>query len=86
MSLITGKKNSILDVTGLRVRHAHDETVKTGVTVLLPDAPVTCAVDVRGGGPGTRETDTLQDGGLIDQVHAIVCRAVRFTDWRRRTA
>jgi len=38
----------------------------------LPSAPAVCAVDVRGGGPGTRETDTLQDGGLIDQVHAIV--------------
>ena len=41
------------------------------MTVILPDAPATCAVDVRGGGPGTRETDTLSDGGLIDQVHAI---------------
>ena len=72
MSLETGSKNSILDIPSLRVGHAQDPAVKTGVTVLLPDAPVTCAVDVRGGGPGTRETDTLQDGGLIDQVHAIV--------------
>ena len=72
MSLETGSKNSILDIPSLRVGHAQDTAVKTGVTVLLPDAPVTCAVDVRGGGPGTRETDTLQDGGLIDQVHAIV--------------
>ena len=64
-------KNTILDVGGLRVGQAHDADVKTGVTVILPDAPATCAVDVRGGGPGTRETDTLSDGGLIDQVHAI---------------
>lgn len=64
-------KNTILDVGGLRIGQAHDAKVKTGVTVILPDAPVTCAVDVRGGGPGTRETDTLSDGGLIDQVHAI---------------
>ncbi len=64
--------SSILDVGGLTIGNARDEKVKTGVTVIFPDAPATCAVDVRGGGPGTRETDTLQDGGLIDQVHAIV--------------
>jgi len=63
--------NTILDVGGLRVGQAHDANVKTGVTVILPNAPATCAVDVRGGGPGTRETDTLNDGGLIEQVHAI---------------
>ena len=63
--------NTILDVGGLRIGQSHDAHVKTGVTVILPDAPATCAVDVRGGGPGTRETDTLSDGGLIDQVHAI---------------
>lgn len=64
-------KNTILDVGGLRIGQAHDAAVKTGVTVILPKAPATCAVDVRGGGPGTRETDTLADGGLIEQVHAI---------------
>lgn len=65
-------KNSILDVGGLKVGQAHDAKVKTGVTVILPDAPATCAVDVRGGGPGTREIMALQDGGLIEQVHALV--------------
>lgn len=65
-------QNSIIDVGGLRVGQAHDSSAKTGVTVILPDEAVTCAVDVRGGGPGTRETDTLNDGGLIDKVHAIV--------------
>lgn len=68
----TGLTNTILDVGGLKIGQAHDVTVKTGVTVILPDAPATCAVDVRGGGPGTREISALQDGGLIDQVHAIV--------------
>ena len=46
--------------------------IKTGVTVIKPDNPATCSVDVRGGGPGTREIAALQDGGLIEQVHAIV--------------
>ena len=57
---------------GYRIGHAHDAQVKTGVTVVLPDAPAVAAVDVRGGGPGTREISALQDGGLIEQVHAIV--------------
>lgn len=70
--IITGPKNSILDVGGLKIGQAHDMRIKTGVTVIIPDAPATCSVDIRGGGPGTRETPTLQDGGLIDKIHAIV--------------
>ena len=65
-------KNTIIDVGGLRVGQAHDATVRTGVTVILPDQASICAVDIRGGGSGTRETDTLNDGGLIDRAHAIV--------------
>lgn len=59
-------------LSGYRIGQAHNAQVKTGVTVLLPDAPATAAVDVRGGGPGTREISALQDGGLIEQVHAVV--------------
>lgn len=72
MGIITGPANSIIDVGGLKVGQAHDDKVKTGVTVICPDAPAKCAVDVRGGGPGTREVAALQDGGLIDSVHAVV--------------
>lgn len=56
----------------MKIGHADDDRVKTGVTVILPDEPALCGVDVRGGGPGTRETDTLALGGLVDRVHAIV--------------
>ena len=56
---------------GVKIGHAADARVKTGVTVIMPDAPAICAVDVRGGGPGTRETAALQDGGLIERVHAV---------------
>lgn len=59
-------------LSGYRIGQAHDANVKTGVTVILPDAPATASVDVRGGGPGTREISALQDGGLIEQVHAVV--------------
>jgi len=65
-------KNQLTDIAGLIVGNAHDVDVKTGVTVILPDAPVLCAVDVRGGGPGTRETDALSADGSVTHAHAIV--------------
>jgi len=65
-------KQTELNMAGVKIGHAHDAAVKTGVTVILPDMPGRCAVDVRGGGPGTREIMALQDGGLIEQVHAVV--------------
>lgn len=65
-------QNLITDIAGLRVGHAHDERVASGVTVLLPDRPVVAAVDVRGGAPGTRETDALGLAGIVDEVHGLV--------------
>lgn len=64
--------SSSLSIAGVKVGQAHNAEVKTGVTVILPERPATCAADVRGGGPGTREVMTLQDGGLIEKVHAVV--------------
>jgi L-aminopeptidase/D-esterase-like protein len=64
--------NLITDVAGLRVGQATDARVRTGVTVLLPDDRAVCAVDVRGGGPGTRETDALGADTLVDAVDAVV--------------
>lgn len=65
-------KNLITDIGGIKVGQAHDEDVKTGVTVILPDKAALCAVDVRGGGPGTRETDLLGGDSMVERVHAIV--------------
>ncbi|WP_310497268.1 P1 family peptidase [Sandarakinorhabdus sp.] len=59
------------DVPGLRLGHAHDARARTGVTVIVPDAPVVMAVDVRGGGPGTRETDALDPANLVERVHGL---------------
>lgn len=68
-----GPRNSITDVPGLKVGQAHDERVRTGVTVVLPDERAVCAVDVRGGGPGTRETDALAPENLIGaSIDAVV--------------
>jgi L-aminopeptidase/D-esterase-like protein len=66
-----GERNLITDVAGLRVGQAEDFTVRSGVTVLLADEAVAAAVDIRGGAPGTRETDALDPtslGGVIDAL------------------
>ena len=67
-----GPSNTIGDVAGLRVGHAEDRVAKTGVTVLVADAPFTASVDVRGGAPGTTETDLLAPGATVARVDALV--------------
>ena len=64
--------NRITDVSGLRVGHAEDLRLASGTTVVLFDAPAIAAVDVRGGGPGTRETDLLDPERTVERVDAIV--------------
>lgn len=67
-----GPRNLITDVPGIRVGNAEDARVLTGVTVVLPEERALAAVDVRGGGPGTRETDALAAGRLVERVDAVV--------------
>jgi L-aminopeptidase/D-esterase-like protein len=63
---------AITDVPGIRVGHWTDAEARTGCTVvLLPDDGAVAGVDVRGPAPGTRETDLLQPGRLVERVHAI---------------
>jgi L-aminopeptidase/D-esterase-like protein len=54
------------------VGHATDENARTGVTTILCDTGWCAAVDVRGGGPGTRETDALSPHNLVGRAHAVV--------------
>ncbi len=67
-----GPRNSITDIAGLKIGNAEDTLVRTGVTVVLPDRPVVAAVDVRGGGTGTRELELLDPSASINEIHAIV--------------
>jgi L-aminopeptidase/D-esterase-like protein len=67
-----GQRNLITDVAGLKVGNAEDFGVVTGTTLVLADAPVTAAVSVAGGGPGTRETDLLKAGMLVQMVDGVV--------------
>ena len=66
------RRNAITDVPGLRVGHAHSARLRSGATVILPDGPARAAADIRGGGPGTRETETMAESGLVNEVHALV--------------
>jgi L-aminopeptidase/D-esterase-like protein len=67
-----GPLNLITDVAGLRVGNAEDIRALTGVTVVVPEMRAVAAVDVRGGAPGTRETDALDATCLVDAVDALV--------------
>jgi L-aminopeptidase/D-esterase-like protein len=67
-----GPRNLITDVDGLMVGQAEDPRARTGVSVILPDTSAVAACDVRGGGPGTRETDALAPENLVDAVDALV--------------
>jgi L-aminopeptidase/D-esterase-like protein len=62
---------AITDVPGVRVGHAHDAEAITGCTVILPPADTVGGVDVRGGGPSTRETDLLNPAASVNEIHAI---------------
>jgi L-aminopeptidase/D-esterase-like protein len=63
---------SITDVEGIRVGHWSDEAALTGCTVVLPPEGTVASCEVRGGAPGTRGTDMLQPGTLLEEAHAIV--------------
>jgi L-aminopeptidase/D-esterase-like protein len=66
-----GSRNLITDVLGVRVGQAQDAALRTGVTVLLAEAPAATVIDVRGGAPGTRETDALTSDVLGVKPDAI---------------
>lgn len=64
--------HTLTDVQGIEVGHAQDDEGLTGCTVILCRKGAVAGVDVRGGAPGTRETDLLNPINLVQKVHAIV--------------
>src|SRR2546422_3368484 len=62
----------ICDVGGIKIGHFTDPRRPTGCTVILAEAGATAGVDVRGGAPGTRETDLLNPRNTVEKVHAIL--------------
>ena len=63
---------SLADVAGLAVGHRTRSDRPTGCTVVLCPQGVVCGVDVRGGAPGTRETDLLKSENTVERVHALL--------------
>ncbi|MFC9998986.1 P1 family peptidase [Nocardia sp. NPDC127526] len=80
MNSVAGPRNSITDVAGVLVGHHQaldpDATIgagaATGCTVVRVPGGATASVDVRGGGPGTRETDLLDPSNTVRQVNAVL--------------
>lgn len=69
------RRDALTDVAGIRVGHARvaGAGALSGTTVVLaPEGGAVAAVDVRGGGPGTRETDALDPRNLVQRIDAVV--------------
>ncbi len=64
--------NLITDVSGVRVGHAGDAKLGSGATVVVFDRPVAASIDIRGGGPGTRESALLDPSQTVEGIDAIV--------------
>ena len=64
-------KDAIIDVPGIKVGHNQDLKAGTGCTVVICEKGAVAGVDVRGGAPGTRETDLLNPVNLVDKAHGI---------------
>jgi L-aminopeptidase/D-esterase-like protein len=64
-------KNLLTDIAGVRVGHADDKALASGVTAVVFDHPAVAAIDVRGGGPGTREGALLDLANTVERIDAI---------------
>jgi L-aminopeptidase/D-esterase-like protein len=69
---VSGVRNLITDVAGVRVGNADDARLASGVTAVVFDEPAVVSVDVRGGAPGTRETDLLEPHRTVERIDAVV--------------
>jgi D-aminopeptidase len=64
-------RNLITDVPGIRIGHAEDARLGSGATAVMFDEPAVASIDVRGGGPGTRETALLDPAQTVEGIDAI---------------
>ena len=64
-------KNLLTDIPGVRVGHAGDAALASGVTAVIFDTPAVAAMDVRGGGPGTRESALLDPVNTVERIDAL---------------
>lgn len=63
--------NLLTDIAGVRVGHAHDAALASGVTAIVFDKPAVASLDVRGGGPGTRDSALLDPVNTVEGIDAL---------------
>lgn len=66
------KEIKLTQIKGFQIGHAQDYEAATGCTVILAKDGATAGVDVRGGGPATRETDLLNPINMVEKIHAVM--------------
>ncbi|MDU1855362.1 MAG: P1 family peptidase, partial [Clostridium baratii] len=66
------KEIKFTDIDNIKLGHAQNEKGLTGCSVIICEDGATGGVDVRGGAPGTRETDLLDPSEMIEKIHAVV--------------
>jgi D-aminopeptidase len=64
-------RNLLTDIAGVRVGHADDARLASGVTAILFDKPAVASIDVRGGGPGTRDSALLDPVSTVERIDAL---------------
>ena len=69
---MASKNQTLTVIDGIQVGHATDLTARTGCTVILCPAGATAGIDVRGAAPGTRETESIRPGRLVQKAHAVL--------------
>jgi len=68
---LVAARNLITDVAGVLVGHAQDDRLGSGVTAIVFEEPAVASIDVRGGGPGTREADLLDPSATVDRIDGL---------------
>src|ERR1700686_354523 len=68
---LVAARNLITDVPGILVGHAQDDRLGSGATAIVFEEPAVASIDVRGGGPGTRETDPLEPAATVERIDGI---------------
>jgi L-aminopeptidase/D-esterase-like protein len=66
------QKIAFTDINDIKLGHAHNLDAGTGCTVVISENGTTAGIDVRGGAPGTRESDLLNPVNLVEKIHAVV--------------
>src|SRR3569623_931986 len=63
--------NLLTDIEGIAVGHAHDETLASGATAIMFETPAVAALDIRGGGPGTRDSARRDLANTVERIDGL---------------